>query len=249
MSFLDESGRFIDPAKVSITGDIMKFTMQGALTKVGAVATNNVGTTKQLTVPKVALSGDTAIKSYDFSGIQNEKITLPRFYNVPKITPSANYTGQIYPMAVTKQVNVTGEVSNEETTGARLNMFVSGIPNQFVFSRASWDNDPAGNMFARGFNMATAGGTPAYLTTDDHIYYYVPNKRVNIYYNDMTPNGLPAYPPGYNASLSKTVVDSENFHYKAPKAFPEFFSSGNRHFSLKAGIKGLQDQRIQKPLS
>lgn len=58
-------------------------------------------------------------------------------------------------------------------------------------------------MFARGFNMATAGGTPAYLTTDDHIYYYVPNKRVNIYYNDMTPNGLPAYPPGYNASLSK----------------------------------------------
>ena len=22
-------------------------------------------------------------------------------------------------------------------------MFVSGIPNQFVFSRASWDNDPA----------------------------------------------------------------------------------------------------------
>ncbi len=47
MSFLDESGRFIDPAKVSITGDIMKFTMQGALTKVGAVATNNVGTTKQ----------------------------------------------------------------------------------------------------------------------------------------------------------------------------------------------------------
>ena len=174
----------------------MKFTMQGALTKVGAVATNNVGTTKQLTVPKVALSGDTAIKSYDFSGIQNEKITLPRFYNVPKITPSANYTGQIYPMAVTKQVNVTGEVSNEETTGARLNMFVSGIPNQFVFSRASWDNDPAGNMFARGFNMATAGGTPAYLTTDDHIYYYVPNKRVNIYYNDMTPNGLPAYPQG-----------------------------------------------------
>ncbi|EGO8081124.1 WxL domain-containing protein [Enterococcus faecalis] len=238
MSFLDESGRFIDPAKVSITGDIMKFTMQGALTKVGAVATNNVGTTKQLTVPKVALSGDTAIKSYDFSGIQNEKITLPRFYNVPKITPSANYTGQIYPMAVTKQVNVTGEVSNEETTGARLNMFVSGIPNQFVFSRASWDNDPAGNMFARGFNMATAGGTPAYLTTDDHIYYYVPNKRVNIYYNDMTPNGLPAYPPGYNASLSKTVVDSENFHYKAPKAFPEFFSSGNRHFQFKGWYKG-----------
>ena len=111
----------------------MKFTMQGALTKVGAVATNNVGTTKQLTVPKVALSGDTAIKSYDFSGIQNEKITLPRFYNVPKITPSANYTGQIYPMAVTKQVNVTGEVSNEETTGARLNMFVSGILTSLSF--------------------------------------------------------------------------------------------------------------------
>lgn len=238
MSFLDESGRFIDPAKVSITGDIMKFTMQGALTKVGAVATNNVGTTKQMTVPKVALSGDTATKSYDFSGIQNEKITLPRFYNVPKITPSANYTGQVYPMAVTKQVNLTGEVSNEETTGARLNMFESGIPNQFIFSRSKWTNDPAENMFARGFNMATAGGTPAYLTTDDHIYYYVPNKRVNIYYNDMTPNGLPAYPPGYNATLSKTVIDSENFHYKAPKAFPEFFSSGNRHFQFKGWYKG-----------
>ena len=238
MSFLDESGRFIDPAKVSITGDIMKFTMQGALTKVGAVATHNVGTTKQMTVPKVALSGDTATKSYDFSGIQNEKITLPRFYNVPKITPSANYTGQVYPMAVTKQVNLTGEVSNEETTGARLNMFESGIPNQFIFSRSKWTNDPAENMFARGFNMATAGGTPAYLTTDDHIYYYVPNKRVNIYYNDMTSNGLPAYPPGYNATLSKTVIDSENFHYKAPKAFPEFFSSGNRHFQFKGWYKG-----------
>ncbi|XCJ20857.1 Hypothetical protein ABNV54_02403 [Enterococcus faecalis] len=54
----------------------------------------------------------------------------------------------------------------------------------------------------------------------------------------MTPNGLPAYPPGYNASLSKTVVDSENFHYKAPKAFPEFFSSGNRHFQFKGWYKG-----------
>ncbi|HFK2760593.1 TPA: WxL domain-containing protein [Enterococcus faecalis] len=238
MSFLDESGRFIDPAKVSITGDIMKFTMQGALTKVGAVATNNVGTTKQMTVPKVALSGDTATESYEFSGIQNEKITLPRFYNVPKVTPSANYTGQVYPMAVTKQLSLTGEVSNEETTGARLNMFESSTPNQFIFSRSKWTNDPAENMFARGFNMATAGGTPAYLTTDDHIYYYVPNKRVNIYYNDMTPNGLPAYPTGYNATLSKTVIDSENFHYKAPIAFPEFFSSGNRHFQFKGWYKG-----------
>ncbi|EGO8859433.1 WxL domain-containing protein [Enterococcus faecalis] len=238
MSFLDESGRFIDPAKVSITGDIMKYTLQGTLTKVGSVATDNVETTKQMTVPKVALSGDTTTKSYEFSGIQNEKITLPRFYNVPKITPSANYTGQVYPVAVTKQVNLTGEVTNEETTGARLNMFGSDTPNQFVFSRTNWNNDPAGNMFARGFNMATAGGTPAYLTTDDHIYYYVPNKRVNVYYNDMTPNGLPAYPPGYNATLSKTVIDSENFHYKAPKSFPEFFSSGNRHFQFKGWYKG-----------
>ena len=49
-----------------------------------------------------------------FPASKMKKITLPRFYNVPKITPSANYTGQIYPMAVTKQVNVTGEVSNEK---------------------------------------------------------------------------------------------------------------------------------------
>ena len=71
---LDESGRFIDPAKVSITGDIMKFTMQGALTKVGAVATNNVGTTKQLTVPKVALSGDTAIRVMIFPASKMKRL-------------------------------------------------------------------------------------------------------------------------------------------------------------------------------
>lgn len=239
MSFLDESGRFIDPAKVSITGDIMKYTMQGALTKVGALATNNVETMKQMTVPKVTLSSDTAASSYEASGIQNEKITLPRFYDVPKVTPSANYTGQVYPMAVTKQLDLTtGAVSKEETTGARVNMFESGIPNQFVFSHTYWINDPAKNLFTPGFNMAVAGGILAYMTTDDHIYYYVPNKRVNIYYNDMNLNSLPAYPTGYNPTLSKTVIDSENFHYKAPKAFPEFYSSGNRYFQFKGWYKG-----------
>ncbi|TQA97785.1 WxL domain-containing protein, partial [Enterococcus faecalis] len=54
----------------------------------------------------------------------------------------------------------------------------------------------------------------------------------------MTSTVLPTYPTGYNAALSKTVVESDNFHYKAPKAFPKTYSSGNRHFQFKGWYKG-----------
>ncbi len=142
-------------------------------------------------------------------------------------------------MAVSRQVTIaTGKDYSTYTTGERFNMFTTATPKQFSLRTYSWVPDPQKVQFSAAYSMATTAGENNYLITDDTIYYYVPNRRVSIYYNDMTSTVLPTYPTGYNAALSKTVVESDNFHYKAPKAFPKTYSSGNRHFQFKGWYKG-----------
>ena len=126
-------------------------------------------------------------------------------------------------MAVSRQVTIaTGKDYSTYTTGERFNMFTTATPKQFSLRTYSWVPDPQKSNFLLLTIWPTAGENN-YLITDDTIYYYVPNRRVSIYYNDMTSTVLPTYPTGYNAALSKTVVESDNFHYKAPKAFPNLF--------------------------
>ena len=243
MAFIDENGLFIDPAKVTFTADVTKVERKsGTQTKVGTITTSNLGNFKMLTVPKVTLPDDDATEDYGFSGLTNHKITLPGQYTAPKTTPNNFYKGPdttTFPLAVSRQVTIaTGKDYSTYTTGERFNMFTTATPKQFSLRTYSWVPDPQKVQFSAAYNMATTAGENNYLITDDTIYYYVPNRRVSIYYNDMTSTVLPTYPTGYNAALSKTVVESDNFHYKAPKAFPKTYSSGNRHFQFKGWYKG-----------
>lgn len=243
MAFIDENGLFIDPAKVTFTADVTKVERKsGTQTKVGTITTSNLGNFKMLTVPKVTLPDDDATEDYGFSGLTNHKITLPGQYAAPKTTPNNFYKGPdttTFPLAVSRQVTIaTGKDYSTYTTGERFNMFTTSTPKQFSLRTYSWVPDPQKVQFSAAYNMATTAGENNYLITDDTIYYYVPNRRVSIYYNDMTSTVLPTYPTGYNAALSKTVVESDNFHYKAPKAFPKTYSSGNRHFQFKGWYKG-----------
>jgi len=243
MAFIDENGLFIDPAKVTFTADVTKVERKsGTQTKVGTITTSNLGNFKMLTVPKVTLPDDDATEDYGFSGLTNHKITLPGQYAAPKTTPNNFYQGPdttTFPLAVSRQVTIaTGKDYSTYTTGERFNMFTTATPKQFSLRTYSWVPDPQKVQFSAAYSMATTAGENNYLITDDTIYYYVPNRRVSIYYNDMTSTVLPTYPTGYNAALSKTVVESDNFHYKAPKAFPKTYSSGNRHFQFKGWYKG-----------
>ncbi|NSU38491.1 WxL domain-containing protein [Enterococcus faecalis] len=243
MAFIDENGLFIDPAKVTFTADVTKVERKsGTQTKVGTITTSNLGNFKMLTVPKVTLPDDDATEDYGFSGLTNHKITLPGQYTAPKTTPNNFYKGPdttTFPLAVSRQVTIaTGKDYSTYTTGERFNMFTTSTPKQFNLRTYSWVPDPQKVQFSAAYNMATTAGENNYLITDDTIYYYVPNRRVSIYYNDMTSTVLPTYPTGYNAALSKTVVESDNFHYKAPKAFPKTYSSGNCHFQFKGWYKG-----------
>ncbi|WP_142428299.1 WxL domain-containing protein [Enterococcus faecalis] len=243
MAFIDENGLFIDPAKVTFTADVTKVERKsGTQTKVGTITTSNLGNFKMLTVPKVTLPDDDATEDYGFSGLTNHKITLPGQYSTPKTTPNNFYKGPdttTFPLAVSRQVTIaTGKDFSTYTTGERFNMFTTATPKQFSLRTYSWVPDPQKVQFSAAYSMATTAGENNYLITDDTVYYYVPNRRVSIYYNDMTSTVLPTYPTGYNAALSKTVVESDNFHYKAPKAFPKTYSSGNRHFQFKGWYKG-----------
>ncbi|MGH2227184.1 hypothetical protein, partial [Enterococcus faecalis] len=51
MAFIDENGLFIDPAKVTFTGDVTKVERKsGTQTKVGTITSSNLGNFKMLTV-------------------------------------------------------------------------------------------------------------------------------------------------------------------------------------------------------
>lgn len=238
LAFIDEAGNYIDPAKVTITGDVMKVEAQGTSGKVGDVVTSNVGNLKEMTVPTVPLVDDDSTGNTGYSGIWNNQIRLPGYYDLPQISPTSYHTGTTFPIAQSKRVSFpNNEVTEIDESGIRFKM-ARTTPKQYEFQKNNWNSDVSKTKFAFGFNMATTSGVNAYYTTDDTVYYYVPNRRVSIYYSTMALGALPAYPTGYNASLSKTVVDSDNFHYKAPKAFPATYSSGGRHFQFKGWYKG-----------
>ncbi|MEX1619372.1 WxL domain-containing protein [Enterococcus sp. C27] len=238
LAFIDEAGNYIDPAKVTITGDVMKVEAQGTSGKVGEVVTSNVGNLKEMTVPTVMMADDDSTGNTGYSGVQNSQIRLPDYYDLPQISPTTYYTGTTFPIAQSKRVRLTNnEVTETDESGTRFRLLRT-TPKQYAFTTVSWQSDVSKTKFAYGFSMATTSGANDYYTTDDTVYYYVPNRRVSIYYSTMEPGALPAYPTGYNASLSKTVVDSDAFHYKAPKAFPATYSSGNRYFRFKGWYKG-----------
>ncbi|WP_080005236.1 WxL domain-containing protein [Enterococcus faecalis] len=238
LAFIDEAGNYIDPAKVTITGEAMKVEAQGTSGKVGGVVTSNVGNLKEMTVPTVTLADDDSTGNTGYSGVRNSQIRLPGYYDLPQMSPTTYYTGTTFPIAQSKRVRLTNnEVTETDESGTRFRLLRT-TPKQYEFTTVSWQSDVSKTKFAYGFSMATTSGANDYYTTDDTVYYYVPNRRVSIYYSTMEPGALPAYPTGYNASLSKTVVDSDAFHYKAPKAFPETYSSGNRYFRFKGWYKG-----------
>ena len=238
LAFIDEAGNYIDPAKVTITGEAMKVEAQGTSGKVGDVVTSNVGNLKEMTVPTVTLADDDSTGNTGYSGVRNSQIRLPGYYDLPQMSPTTYYTGTTFPIAQSKRVRLTNnEVTETDESGTRFRLLRT-TPKQYEFTTVSWQSDVSKTKFAYGFSMATTSGANDYYTTDDTVYYYVPNRRVSIYYSTMEPGALPAYPTGYNASLSKTVVDSDAFHYKAPKAFPETYSSGNRYFRFKGWYKG-----------
>ncbi|EIM5405781.1 WxL domain-containing protein [Enterococcus faecalis] len=239
LAFIDEAGNYIDPAKVTVTGDVMKVEAQGTSGKVGEVVTSNAGNLKEMTVPTVTLADDDNTGNTGYSGIQNSQIRLPDYYDLPQMSPTTyHHVDTTFPIAQSKRVRLTSnEVTETDESGTRFRLLRT-TPNQYAFTSVAWQSDVSRTQFAYGFSMATTSGANDYYTTDDTVYYYVPNRRVNIYYSTTALGGLPAYPTGYNASLSKTVVDSDNFHYKAPKAFPVSYSSGNRHFQFKGWYKG-----------
>lgn len=239
LAFIDEDGSYIDPAKVTITGDVMKVEPKGTSGKVGEVTTSNVGNLKEMTVPKVTLADDESTGNTGYSGIQNSKIVLPGYYETPQVKPNNYYTGSAFPMAQAQRMSIdTGEVKATDDTGNRFMMRLGTSPKQYEFSQNYWEPDASVSWFARGFNMAITAGTNDYFTTNDTIYYYVPKRRVGMYFYDGSGTLLPAYPTGYNSSLSTTIIDSENYHFKAPKELPKSYASNGRYFEFKGWYKG-----------
>lgn len=73
-------------------------------------------------------------------------------------------------------------------------------------------------------------GENNYLIIDDMIYYYVFNRWVSIYYNDMILIVLLIYLIGYNVVFLKMVVELDNFYYKVLKVFLKIYFFGNCYF-------------------
>ncbi|WP_421503186.1 hypothetical protein [Enterococcus faecalis] len=150
LAFIDEDGSYIDPAKVSITGDVMKVEPQGTSGKVGEIVTANVGNFKEMTVPKVTLADDDSTGNTGFSGIQNSKIVLPGYYETPQVTPNKYYTGATFPMAQAQRISLdTGEVKATDDTGARFMMRIGTSPKQYEFSQNYWVPDTSITWFVK----------------------------------------------------------------------------------------------------
>lgn len=134
LAFIDEAGNYIDPAKVTITGEAMKVEAQGTSGKVGDVVTSNVGNLKEMTVPTVTLADDDSTGNTGYSGVRNSQIRLPGYYDLPQMSPTTYYTGTTFPIAQSKRVRLTNnEVTETDESGTRFRLLRT-TPKQYEFT-------------------------------------------------------------------------------------------------------------------
>ncbi|EIP8156048.1 WxL domain-containing protein, partial [Enterococcus faecalis] len=97
--FVDEKGALVAPTNFNMTTNLTTV-MNGTPKQVGTASGVNNGNLKQLTIPSQQLTYTPTVNPA-FSGATNFRLTVPKQYKLPTVTPGTYYTGSstAYPVA------------------------------------------------------------------------------------------------------------------------------------------------------
>ena len=212
--------------------------------KVGAITGANVGNLKQLTVPSQTLTYVPKIKVAS-SGVTDFRLTIPKRYKIPTVTPGSFYTGSTtaYPLATTLLRHISGQADERITTdGTRYSLYNLPTPHSYRMYRSSWQPDVTNTGFSATLNMATTEIYPAYFTTDNTMYYFLENRRVTEHYVNEAGAEVPM-PTGFTQG-NQTVIDSDTYHFKLAKELPFSYFLNNKAYRFKGWYKGKTKPKV-----
>ncbi|MBM9830757.1 WxL domain-containing protein [Enterococcus faecalis] len=239
--FVSEKGTLIAPTN---------FVMQTNLTTVMNATPKQVGTAtgvdngglKHLTIPSQVLTYTPVIKPA-FSGATDFRVTVPRYYKTPTVKPGAYYTGSstAYPMATTRLRYTDSTIADDRlaTDGQEYGLFPTTTPHSYQMYRNFWITDTNKTLFNGVLSRAvTDEYVPNYYTTDDTMYYFLENRRINARYVDQDGNKLTSLPPDVKQD-AKTPITSENFTFMHGTTLPDSYKgTDGKTYKFKGWYKG-----------
>lgn len=241
--YVDEAGNLLNPADFTVEAELGENDETQA-TVLSKVYGTDVAETKlkKLTIPGKSYElPDMSVKTY---GTRYVNHTIPRYYRLMAITPTATYTGDKtkYPVpnAVRQNIENTQVIS---TTPGTESYYLSTNGIVFGTRRNYWSWDTTKTSYAMGIYSGIAGENYNLSSPSGTIYYYLENRRVTENFVDAS--GTKIMPPTGFIQGKKTVIDTDNFVYTSDKALPDLYTSGGKTYKFKGWYKGTDQTNLE----
>ncbi|WP_425268317.1 WxL domain-containing protein [Enterococcus faecalis] len=236
--FVDEKGALVAPTNFNMTTNLTTI-MNGTPKQVGTASGVNNGNLKQLTIPSQQLIYTPTVNPA-YSGTTDFRLTVPKQYKLPTVTPGTYYTGSstTYPIATTRMRYVDKIKPDErlETDGSRYKLFTTTTANAYQMKTGYWEGDTSKIAFTSLLSQAIAKENPAYFTTDDTMYYFLENRRVTETFVDTS--GAKITPPTGFTQGKKTAITSDAYTFKQAGTLPDTYTTGGKTYKFKGWYKG-----------
>ncbi|EHB6451073.1 WxL domain-containing protein [Enterococcus faecalis] len=241
--FVNEKGTLIAPSS---------FVMQTNLTtvinatpkQVGTATGVNNGNLKYLTIPSQVLT-HTAVTNPAFSGATDFRLTVPKYYKMPRVIPGAYYTGSstTYPIATTRLRFINSAIPDErlDVNGGQYALNETSTAHSYRMSQGYWSIDSTRTYFSGVLSRAITDNSsglsqPHYYTTDDTMYYFLENRRITENFVDDT--GAKITPPTGFIQGNQIPMTSDTFKYTSAKALPASYSADGKTYVFQGWYKG-----------
>ncbi|EIW2077575.1 WxL domain-containing protein, partial [Enterococcus faecalis] len=174
--FVDEKGALVAPTNFNMTTNLTTV-MNGTPKQVGTASGVNNGNLKQLTIPSQQLTYTPTVNPA-FSGATNFRLTVPKQYKLPTVTPGTYYTGSstAYPVATRRMRYVDSTLADTriEKDGKYYSLYATTKANEYQLYYTNWFEDKTATRFASILTSAnTEVNVPNYYTTNDTMYYFL----------------------------------------------------------------------------
>ncbi|WP_417632608.1 WxL domain-containing protein [Enterococcus faecalis] len=237
--FVDEKGALVAPTNFNMTTNLTTV-MNGTPKQVGTASGVNNGNLKQLTIPSQQLTYTPTVNPA-FSGATNFRLTVPKQYKLPTVTPGTYYTGSstAYPVATRRMRYVDSTLADTriEKDGKYYSLYATTKANEYRMYYTYWLEDKTTTQFASILTSATTEiNVPNYYTTNDTMYYFLENRRVTENFVDTS--GAKITPPTGFTQGKKTAITSDSYTFKQAGTLPETYTTGGKTYKFKGWYKG-----------
>ena len=237
--FVDEKGALVAPTNFNMTTNLTTV-MNGTPKQVGTASGVNNGNLKQLTIPSQQLTYTPTVNPA-FSGATNFRLTVPKQYKLPTVTPGTYYTGSstAYPVATRRMRYVDSTLADTriEKDGKYYSLHATTKANEYQLYYTYWLEDKTTTQFASILTSATTEiNVPNYYTTNDTMYYFLENRRVTENFVDTS--GAKITPPTGFTQGKKTAITSDAYTFKQAGTLPDTYTTGGKTYKFKGWYKG-----------